>query len=335
MNFLNRTRFPGTAFIDVDRNGVETLVFAMKATFDLGSDGAVEPAQEQCQLSFGDVFAGAPGSSSLIYESDANWGRQATDVAFIGYAYPQREGDRETDVELVVGDARKQARVFGDRHWTGGIAARISAPQPFERIPLVYERAFGGVDDSPEDGGDAESEVRNPAGVGLRARRSRRPIEHAALPNIEDPQALIQKPSDRPAPVGFTFVAKHWSPRIGYAGSYDERWKAQRMPLLPEDFDPRFYAAASEGLALPYLCGGEAIELRNLSPSRLERFELPRVDVQASFHVDASPQPVRMNLDAVVILASSARLMMVWHGAQPVRGLVDDVRWAMIEGGAP
>jgi hypothetical protein len=335
MQLINHTPFSGAAFVDMDHHGSETLVLAMKATYEFG--GAEKPrlAPAQDDLVFSDLYAGEPGASSLLYESDANWGRQATDIALMAHAYPQRESGRETDVTLRVGALVKTAHVFGDRTWSSAVGGwQISPPQPFKRIPLIYERAFGGTDDSPEHPGDLEGEDRNPVGRGLRARKSRKPVDATMLPNIEDPRNLISGLADRPAPVGFTFVAKSWKPRRDYAGTYNAAWQRDRMPLLPKDFDPTFYTAASDGLSAPLVRGGELVDLINLTPTRREQFVLPTLAIHAAFHIDAAPTPLAMRLDTIVIDAVNTKLVMVWRGSHPVPGLVDDVRWVLAEGGA-
>ena len=334
MQLINRTPFSGAAFVDVDRHGSETLVLAIKATYEFG--GVEEPwlAAQQSELLFTDCYAAEPGVSSLLYESDANWGRQATDIALMAHAYPKRESGRETYVTLRVGGVEKTAHVFGDRTWTGGLGGlQMSPPQPFTRIPLIYERAFGGTDDSPERPADREAEPRNPVGRGLRARASLKRHDSIMLPNIEDPQNLIREPDSRPAPVGFTFVAKGWKPRRDYAGTYDAAWQRDRMPLLPNDFDPMFYTAASKGLSAPFFRGGESVDLSNLTPTRTERFVIPAVALHAAFHIDAAPTPIAMRLDTIVIDAVKMKLVMVWHGFHPAQGLVDDIRWVLAEGG--
>jgi hypothetical protein len=334
MQLINHSPFSGGVFVDVNRDGADTLVMSIKATYEFGGSDIPRLAHVQDDLVFNDAFAGEPGSSSLLFESDANWGRQATDIALMGYAYPQRDGDRETDVALRVGGLVKTAHVFGDRTWGNLLGmTQISEPKPFERIPLIYERAFGGTDDSPEQPGDMEGEPRNPVGRGLRAKKSRKPVDSITLPNIEDPRNLISRLGDRPAPVGFTFIAKSWKPRSDYAGTYDAAWQAERMPLLPKDFNPKFYTAASEGLSVPFLNGGEMVDLLNLTPARQERFVIPKVDMQASFLVDASPTLIKMQLDVIVIDAVKTKLVMVWHGSHSVHGMVDDIRWVLAEGG--
>jgi hypothetical protein len=334
MQLINRTPFAGGVFVDAAPDGTETLVLAMKATYEFGGTESPRVAAAQDALVFSDVYAGEPGASSLLYESDANWGRQAADVALMAHAYPRRDADRETDVSMRIGGLVKTAHVFGDRTWSGSLGRpSVSSPKVFERIPLIYERAFGGTDRSPESEQDFEGHEENPVGRGLRAKKTRMPIDSCMLPNVEDPKALIKGPGDRPRPVGFTFVAKGWKRRSNYAGTYDEAWQRDRMPLLPKDFDPRFYTAASEGLSMPFLTGGEPVELVNLTPSRRERFVMPTMNLQAGFHIDAAPTMLTMRLDTAIIDAVNMKLLMVWHGSHPVQGHVDDVQWVLVESG--
>ena len=74
----------------------------------------------------------------------------------------------QLDVLLRVGPVRKQVRVFGDREWTGRLLGRsITAPEPFAKLPLVWERAFGGVHEAdPREGQDLRRGVQ-PGGSGL------------------------------------------------------------------------------------------------------------------------------------------------------------------------
>jgi hypothetical protein len=329
MELINHTLFTAGIVVDTDREGADTLVLMVKATFDIGLDGSLQRSEQQRDIEWGDVYAGKPGTSSVLYESDATWGRQGTDVALIGYAHPKRLGDRQVDVALRVGSLAKSARVFGDRRWEtvmGG--ARISVADPFEKVPLVWERSFGGVDSTPADPNHHSLEARNPVGRGFRAKNSQAPVEGSRLPNIEDPRNLISAPADRPAPVGFGFVAKSWMPRVGFAGTYDEQWQKARAPLLPDDYDQHFTVAASEGLwAANGLQGGEIVDLEQLTPNGRLRFSIPKVDILGSYLALVPPTDLNMRLVVVFIDAVRMNLVMLWQGSHPIHRLVDDMRW--------
>jgi hypothetical protein len=329
MELINHTPYAAAIAVDMDRSGAETLVLIVKATFDIEADGQIHLSQQQSGIEWADVYAGEPGASSVLYESDATWGRSGTDIALIGHAYPRRPGDRQVDVGLRVGAFTKTARVFGDRRWekvVGG--ARISPAQPFERIPLIWERSFGGADLTPAEPGHHAHDARNPVGRGFRAEGSQIGLDGLPLPNVEDPSYLIASPTDTPRPLGFGFVAKSWMPRVRFAGTYDDRWQQTRAPLLPDDYDPRFAVAASDGLWAPNgLHGGEVVDLVQLTPTGLLRFALPTVDVRGSYLMRVPLSDLPLRLVVVFIDTARMRLILLWHGVEAIHGLIDDIRW--------
>jgi hypothetical protein len=330
MELINHSPYTAGIVVDMDRNGADTLVLIVKATFDIRPNGDLELSPQQRDIEWADVYAGEPGVSSVLYESDATWERMGTDIALAGHAYPKRVGDRKVDVALRVGQFEKRARVFGDRYWQTMLraAAGMSAPEPFERIPLVWERSFGGADLTPTDPKHHGQEPRNPVGCGFRAKNSQKGLDGMRLPNIEDPRHLISDPGDRPAPVGFGFVAKSWAPRVGFAGTYDEAWRKTRAPLLPDDYDRRFTIAASDGLWAPDgLHGGEHVELVQLTPNGLLRFVLPKLDVRGSYLAKVPLAAIDMHLVVVFIDTDQMTLTLLWQGIQRIHGLIDEIRW--------
>jgi hypothetical protein len=258
----------------------------------------------------------------------------STDVALVGHAHSPEARHPYVDVSLRVGEIKKTARVFGDRFWErGGLGLlTISAPQPFTRIPLVYERAFGGADLSHQNPRFHEHETRNPVGVGFLAKASEAFVEGTRLPNIENPREMIVRPGDRPAPHSFGFIAKHWAPRVSFQGTYGEAWQKSRMPLLPADFDERFHNAASPDLrASGHLVGGEPVEVANATPDGYLGFYLPTVQLRGSALIDATTTPVDLRINTVVIDTDVNKLFITWRGMTNVHKCVEDVRWVRVE----
>src|SRR5262249_30500138 len=137
------------------------------------------------------------------------------------------------DVAVQIKHRRLLLRVHGERFYyraASGIALGPAAP--FERKPIVYERAYGGtsVDFSLV-------ERRNPAGRGVAKNPSE--LIDTPAPQIEAPPHPITPTDDRPAPVGLGATASHCRPRCGSAGTFAAAWMQPRMPLLPVDFDIR------------------------------------------------------------------------------------------------
>src|SRR5690606_24551488 len=201
---------------------------------------ATEPAiaDEQHPVPLADEYTGEPGTSSLRVEGQGTHLRPGTDVYLEGHAWaPGGQPCERSVVGVSVGPCQRGAVVFGERVWREGVmGAALSRPVPFTSIPLVYERCFGG---SPAgaSGRVALVSEHNPVGRGLFARE--REAIGQLLPNLEDPQAPITSFADRPLPVGFGPIARHWRPRREYGGTYDEIWEQNRAPLWPKDVDPR------------------------------------------------------------------------------------------------
>ncbi|MCC6526499.1 MAG: DUF2169 domain-containing protein, partial [Polyangiaceae bacterium] len=274
LELKNRTPFRAAIVPFRDQHGVDAAAVVVKGTFawNRGARGArgeteLAIADEQLPIARADSFHGEPGLSSVRQEADTCPGKAGTDVVLVGHAYGGR-GVTEVEVELAVGSIRKSVRVTGERvYYRAGGALRISDPTAFEKLPLVFERAYGGEDRSSPDSAHHEWEQRNPVGVGFVARQSKKDLEGERLPNLEYPGLFIRGPEDRPPPAGFGFVARHWLPRRQYAGTYDERWERERRPALPEDFDPRFFHGAPVDQTTPRpLRGGERLHATGVRP---------------------------------------------------------------------
>jgi hypothetical protein len=317
LQFKIEKPFLGTVLLLPDPDGVDCVYVVAKATFALGP--RVSPAEKQLPILTRDQYRGEPGRSSLTAAGDVSLIKPGTDVLVLGTAYT-RPGSpaTQTDVTLRVGPIRKTVRVFGDRAWQAGLLSRMSRPEPFEKLPLTWERAFGGTDETPGETPQQHAEPRNPVGIGFRTGNGKRELEGLPVPNLEDPNRLISSWKDRPAPAGFGPLCPHWEPRRSHAGTYDASWQKQRAPYLPRDFDPRFFQAAPPDQVVPgYLKGGEEVELLGATPSGTLRFRLPAYQVQAAYRVDGTEQVRPANLDTVIVEPDEARLVLVWRTVLP------------------
>lgn len=311
---INNTPFAAERAFVRDQNGAEVWLVAVKGTYSINVDGSTTLAENQTPICMAPEFTGAPGKSSLLYESDLIHTKPSTDVILHGHAYaPNRRPNASVDVTMKVGKISKTLRVFGERTWQNAvIGLKMTEPKPFLKMPLVYERAFGGVDQKSESSNKHGWEKRNPVGTGFGMQ-----AEHVAgqmLPNVEYPEELISSWKHRPRPAGFGPIARDWSPRVELAGTYDEKWQQERHPLLPSDFSERFYHCAPQDQQTPdYLKGGESVELQNLSPGGLLRFKLPRVWLafQTSFGKENVAHHAKLH--TVIIEPDFPRVIMVWH----------------------
>lgn len=319
MELVNESPYAAERAVLQNGRGVEILMVVVKATYRMRPD-RFDLAPEQIPIQLGDSFHGVPGESSLRYESDLSPPKSATDVVLIGSAHAPGGSAAEVDVSVSVGRASQTIRVFGERAWTTtGGAPRPTRPLPFKAMPLVYERAFGGVDTSAEAPEHHDGEPQNPVGVGFRAEHSLRPLDGEVLPNLEDPMALIASPADRPGPVGFGMIARSWMPRRRYAGSYDARWQRDRAPLPPEDFDERFFQSAPPRMCSRRLAGGEPIFVSHASPTgRALELTLPSRKPRASITMGGTNEPLPLALDLLALEPDDERAVLVWRGARPI-----------------
>lgn len=319
LQFKNLTRFTGTITVLADADAVDTVYTVIKGTFTLGNEA--EPAEMQLPIIHKDQYHGEPGASSIKTGSDISLVKSGTDVLLQGHAYAgtSHASEPTVDVGLKVGSVRKTVRVSGDRIWTSGLlGAKISPPRPFEKIPLVWERAFGGFDQTDADPPKVESEPRNPVGTGLRMRNGIKKLEGTRLPNLEDPKTRIGSRKDRPPPANFAPITPSWEPRRSWAGTYDEAWQKNWAPYFPKDLDSRFFQVAPpDQVVAGYLKGGEPFEVTGASPAGLLRSQLPRYRIEVQYRLDEKEQIRSANLDTVVIEPDASRLVMIWRAALP------------------
>ncbi len=327
MNLLNPTPLAATPLFLTDRHGAETLLVAVKGTWRINRDGTLSVAEEQVPVRFEPEYSGDPASSSLLHDTDVVLEKPGTDCILLGYAWAPKMGVGSVDVNFGVGPVRKTVRVFGERIWMKCLGkVSMSKPAPFEKIPLLWERAFGGADTSWPDPKDHEFSLENPVGRGLMAKKTKLEIDGLRLPNLEDPAHLIKKPTDCPGPAGFGPIPPHWQPRAGYAGTYDDNWRKYLSPLPPEDMDPRFHSSASPGLASTrHLTGTEQVLVENASRTGRLLFDLPGGVPSVSVMIGAATRELEMRLDTVIVEPDEERLVLVWRGSHNVHGRVHDV----------
>lgn len=317
----NQTPFAAALSVFPDTQGVESAYLVVKATFAFTAE-APTLAPAQAALLAADVFWGDPLQTSLRAAGEFALPKPGTDVLLSGRAVAPAPGTRVADVSLRVGPVFKAVRVFGERRWERhGNRWQPSQPAAWERMPLRWELAFGGLvrQHGAADSPVRDWEPRNPVGRGLFDTDAAPDGDQMLLPNLEDPSAPIESDADRPAPACFAPVAPTWMPRRGFAGTYDEAWTRSRAPYLPLNFDSRYFQLAPAGLVAPgYLLGGEPVELTGFTLDEPLRFELPRLTLDASFDFDGKPRSRPLHLETVLFEPDAGRLQMLWRAGLAV-----------------
>jgi hypothetical protein len=316
----------------VDKEGNQVWVVVVKASFVLQDDGTTEVAPAQEPVCWSPQYSGEPGQSSLLREGELVTEHPGTDVTLLGTAYaPDNKPVPALDVRVSVGGVNKTLRVFGNRLWQPGVfAPRMTDPEPFTAMPITYERAYGGTNVLGPEPGLQEKEPRNPIGTGFASRASA--LNGKALPNVEDPDQLIRGWDTRPRPVGLGPIPAMWSPRLEYAGTFDEEWSQKRMPLLPRDYDPRQAQSAHPDLVSPRpLRGGEEVVLTNLTPDSHRAFRLPRVYLTFLTYTKTGRLLTRGQLDRVILEPDAKKVVMIWRSSLNCRARVRDVMQTVVE----
>ncbi|HVT09943.1 MAG TPA: DUF2169 domain-containing protein [Polyangia bacterium] len=194
---------------------------------------------------------------------------------------------------------------------------------------------------------------RNPAGRGYLLEATPAALESLKLPNLEDPLELlsperlavgsVDRWPEQPLPQAMDWVSLSWFPRVAFCGFVP----AHAPPAKPiaevqrghapadiltakavaQKFSPRAANGASLGLQLPYLKGGEEIELLNLHPMaprltlRLPT-QRPRIWTDGRNGKLKETEPV---IHTVLLEPDESRLSVLWRGSAPaLRPYMDD-----------
>ncbi|MCC6527131.1 MAG: DUF2169 domain-containing protein, partial [Polyangiaceae bacterium] len=297
--------------------GRPSATVIVKGSFVLGAGGvparAPEPAPPTADRHLGDDPA-----ASVVHPGDFAVVKPRADVTLAGHAHAPGGSATEMRVRFRFGREGagfdRELAVFGPRAWQGD---RPGAPAPFDRVPLVWERASRGPV------GQA-----NPVGVGTSAAGADA-ADGAALPQLEDAKALVARPGDAPAPACFAPIAPGWSPRRDAGGTYDAAWR-ERWPYFPADFDRAFFQHAPAAQQVRVVVGDEPFELHGLhSEHAVVRGALPGVRARCfAQHLGAAPpdvasiegfREVKLLLDSVHFDLDGDRLHLVWRGLLPLR----------------
>jgi hypothetical protein len=193
--------------------GGPCIALLAKRTYVLDAYGSVGvPAKEQAPLRPQAIYDG-DANGLLLADTEAWPYKLRTDIVVHGHVHAHGTR-RVVDAAVVVGGMRRDLRVSGDRRCTRAAngAVLFSEPEPFDKMPLGYDRAYGGYDhgseamvpnlfdllgDSVATGSDPKMYSlccypRNRHGRGYRLASSSTPLDDVLLPNIEDPADLLR-----------------------------------------------------------------------------------------------------------------------------------------------
>lgn len=306
MRIRNRSRFAAEGVVDLDVDGRERWLIAVKALVTLDED---QPRTvEAAKIVRADRFA---ASGALEEAADMRAEEVGTDVLLRGTAIAPSGPASSFSASIRIGDRAVAMRCSGPRRWRrDGDRAVASEPEPVATVALAAELAFGGA-----------GERRNPAGRGFMPSDDTTELERVELPLLEWSDDLLQDPAGRPEPAVVSGISPHWLPRLAFAGTYDASWARSRAPLPARDRDARFFCAATERLWFAGgLRGGEALELENLGRPGRRTWTLPRLAPRLFFEGTW----IVPRLDLVVLDVDRNDVTLTFGAALDIDGRIDD-----------
>lgn len=314
--FANATSFAAVAVPYQDHRGTDVVVVLAKATF-VRRGARLVLADEQIPVRLTDVptdpSAVAEGrESSVRFPSDLGGAKPGADIVVVGSAISPRPVPC-VDVAVRAPERQMSLRVHGERvFYQGALGLKIGPAAAFERAAITYERAHGGTS---RDGSIID--WRNPVGRGVHAKPSE--LDGAPAPSVEDPAHPLEG-ARAAIPVGFGAIATWWLPRRDFMGTADAAWQAERMPLLPLDFDPRFNQVAHPSLQMDrHLQPGDIIAAHGLCEEGLFQITVPDLRLIAHLRrTDAPPASLPLVLDTALLEPESARIALTFRLLLPL-----------------
>lgn len=316
----NTTRMRAEVAFAADVDARDHCIVVVKGTFKAGTHGELILEDEQMPFFATDEHYGDPATTCVRYECDFALAKLRTDVIVVGKAItPTDRPVRTLAVRLEVNGRNKELVVHGERRWVGGGGTLMpSEPAAFTEIPVTFDRAWGGLDDAR--GPDrVEVEARNPVGVGFHPHRRGADVVGLPVPNIEPRARPISSPRERHEPVGFGCIGRGWQPRLALAGTYDTRWREERAPYLPADFDVGYFQCAPPDQQFPRFRGGERIRCVHMAREGAVDYVIPTLSVPVRFRFHDGDVERRAALDTVTLEPHLGRAMLVWRASAPMR----------------
>ena len=193
-----------------------------------------------------------------------------------------------------------------------------------EQLPVAREARYAGEPGASEMLHDADLVVNKPTTDLLVLGQAHAPpgSEEATVPvsiQVTGEQGVLVSRQAAVAPgesAGFGPVAPFQSPRAELAGTFDEQWRQQRAPLLPEDTDDAFnLCAPREQRPAAHLTGGETVTIQNLCPEGTLELVLPRVVLtfRSVFGPNGQGDNHLARLHTVLVEPEARRVQLVWQ----------------------
>ncbi len=328
MELVNHTPVPATLTLTSlpntpNRRGYLTA----KATFRIEDGSAVLDTQDPLPI-FKDwiphPFGQLPPDVSVMR-------RKLFEVMVLGEAIaPANEPTTHQVVTLSVGSVERSIDVFGDRHWVGNT---ISEVVPFTRMPLTWERAFGGSAQI-DVGMGASFTVRHPwnargRGFDLSPAASAygkhlsmedgfpRFDNDQPLPNLERPGANVALRSDEPVPTCWAPVPLDCGARLQPFMQSAREASAHEHPMPFTSEQQKELIRCNLRMAhpdwwIPMPDPGSTVRLDGMNEQVLE-FAFPELTVLADYVVANRNGSLSLAPQMMIILSNEKRVTVTYR----------------------
>lgn len=291
MQLVNETESAAT-LVRVTRDE-ETMAAALvvKSTYEIDGGGRCGLKRRQAA-----VLTGPTEIEGADFEPETVLNKDGVDLLVVGVAQAPSPGTRMMAVGVAVGPWSQQVLVFGDRAWQRRtLDWTPSDPSTFDTLRVSWANAYGGV---ARCSGNPVPHPGNPNGKGYVIDVDAS-IADQALPNIEDPEQLLEYPSQTVEPVGFEPLPS--SSMLRVATALDESKLAGVSRSIFNVAHPRHRCAE--------LRGGERCELSGWAGlSAADVFGLPAEEFVVVVTVDKHDYEFWPKIDTVCVFPSTRTL---------------------------
>jgi hypothetical protein len=337
----------------VDAKGRQIVSLHIKQTFAFNARGKCVLAEDDEQVPL--FFPRPEPRAPWHVEMDVLPLKHSTDMIVHALAYGH--GARECEVSIAVGGRKIAYNISGDRRciYAGPGSIRFSEADRFDAIPICYENAYGGVDDTvaipdPKTLMDCfrrhpGAYPRNTEGRGYVIAERREALDGLLLPNVQHPKQLLTPDNiivgapenwwRQPLPWSCDWFAKSWYPRASFLAGppvdmpvedhevaevrlgWVEAGQQARTERTPlsQRLDSRYFDAASPALVVPFIRANERIELVGMTREESLVIELPGLRPRMEVRFEGRMYQLEPVLNRVVLSVEEERLSIVWHGS--------------------
>jgi len=262
------------------------------------------------------------------------------EVILLGSAFaPKGKPIESMTVSLTVGKHKRKLVVFGDREWirekdSDKDKALISKSKPFTRMPLTYEKAFGGSCEVflDKDSAVTVADPINRAGRGFDFESIAKGIseqfytakgypifdETRCLPNVEHPDQLIKKWDDVPTPACWATVPMDTGIHAKRSMDISNININQENPLdsdFPKSLpltEGAFHRASPEWI-IDVPENGARVILEGLTPEDILKFVLPQLRIFVDYIVGERNGVRELAPQMLVLLPDEKRFYVVYR----------------------